>query len=61
MMEPAKDWMRNNVSEPLDRACAGSFPRMPIDHSAETGPLPAHDFVPWRFSDARRGSARMVL
>ena len=29
-MEPAKDWMRNNVSEPLDRACAGSFPRIPI-------------------------------
>jgi hypothetical protein len=23
MMEPAKDRMRNNVSEPLDRACAG--------------------------------------
>jgi hypothetical protein len=23
MMEPAKDWMRNNVSEPLDGACGG--------------------------------------
>jgi hypothetical protein len=23
MMEPAKDRMRNNVSEPLDQACAG--------------------------------------
>jgi hypothetical protein len=23
MMEPAKDRMRNNVSEPLDWACAG--------------------------------------
>jgi transposase InsO family protein len=23
MMEPAKDRMRNNLSEPLDRACAG--------------------------------------
>ena len=23
MMEPAKDRMRNYVSEPLDRACAG--------------------------------------
>jgi len=23
MMEPAKDRMRNDVSEPLDRACAG--------------------------------------
>src|ERR1700737_1289354 len=23
MMYPAKDWMRNDVSEPLDRACAG--------------------------------------
>ena len=23
MVQPAKDWMRNNVSEPLDRARAG--------------------------------------
>ena len=23
MVQPAKDRMRNNVSEPLDRACAG--------------------------------------
>jgi hypothetical protein len=23
MMEPTKDWVCNNISEPLDRACAG--------------------------------------
>jgi hypothetical protein len=23
MVQPAKDWMRDNISKPLDRACAG--------------------------------------
>ena len=30
-------------------------------HRRETEPLPARDFVPWRFSDACRGSGWMVL
>src|SRR5437660_1704497 len=29
-------------------------PQIPIDCSGETEPLPARDFVPWRFSDACR-------
>jgi hypothetical protein len=29
--------------------------------SGKTEDLPARDFVPWRFSDACRGSAWMVL
>jgi hypothetical protein len=32
-------------------------PQIAIDRSGETEPLPARDFVPWRFSDACRGSA----
>ncbi len=32
-----------------------------LDRSAETEPLPACDFVPWRFSHACRGSAWIVL
>jgi len=36
-------------------------PQIPIDHNGKTEPLPARDFVPWRFSDACRGSAGMVL
>ena len=32
-----------------------------LDRSGETEPVPACDFVPWRFSDACRGSAWMVL
>ena len=27
-------------------------PQIPIDRVGETEPLPARDFVPWRFSDA---------
>jgi hypothetical protein len=36
-------------------------PQIAIDRSGETEPLPARDFVPWRFSDACRGSAWMLL
>jgi len=35
-------------------------PQIPIDRSGETEPLPARDFVPWRFSDAGRQSAWMA-
>ena len=34
-------------------------PQIPIDRVGETEPLPARDFVPWRFSDACRSSASM--
>src|SRR2546426_661011 len=36
-------------------------PQIPIDCSGETEPLPARDFVPWRFSDACRRSAWVVM
>jgi hypothetical protein len=35
-------------------------PQIPIHRSGETEPLPARDFVPWRFSDAGRQSAWMA-
>src|SRR3989454_12682996 len=36
-------------------------PQIPIDCSGETEPLPGRDFVPWRFSDACRRSAWVVM
>ena len=35
-------------------------PQIPIGRVGETQPLPARDFVPWRFSDACRRSAWMA-
>jgi hypothetical protein len=35
--------------------------QIPIDRSAESEPLPARDFVPWRFSDVGRRSGGFVM
>ena len=48
------------VIGPSSRSAAKSA-RALIDRSGETEPLPALDFVPWRFSDACRRSEWMVL
>jgi len=39
MVQSAKDWMRNNVSEPLDWACAGRIlPKLRIPTIADRIP-----------------------
>jgi len=45
----------------LGRPPDAPSPQIPIDHNGQTAPLPARDFVPWRFSDACQGSEGMVL
>ncbi len=66
---PNRRRTRTSTDQPVKVQCVRSSclsktdartPQIPIDRSGETEPLPARDFVPWRFSDACRVSAWVV-
>jgi hypothetical protein len=64
MMEPDKDRMRNNVSEPLDRACAGRVlpeRNMRSSRGSRRGPQTPGVAGPDRVIEAARiGNTRLV-